>query len=139
MTVIDAATISESLGGKRSGKGWRAPCPVREHNSDKRPLAITDGDYGTPLVYCHAGCDFIDISRELRSRGLWPEMSHEQANTYRHKRKTRISQAQIQYSRTFVAIVAADAEAGRYISPESKRILKKCCKVLREAAHAANR
>jgi len=129
--IIDAATIAEALGGKRSGQGWRAPCPVREHRTDKKPLAIADGQDGRPLVYCHAGCAFEDISSELRSRGLWPEMNQRQIRQFKQQKKSRVTNAQMDYARIFVQLVKNDLDAGRTITPEDQIRLKKCMRLLK--------
>ena len=68
---MDARTISDALGGKRSGKGYIMPCVA--HDDRKPSLSATDGDDGRILVYCHAGCSFEDISEKLKTMGLWPE------------------------------------------------------------------
>jgi hypothetical protein len=53
-------TPIENLLGKlpdanKAGNGWSARCPAHE---DQRPsLSIAQGDNGTALVKCHAGCD----------------------------------------------------------------------------------
>ena len=66
--MIDAE-IAEALGGaKKTSGGWLARCCIHE---DLDPsLSLRDGDDGTLLVHCFAGCDPIDILRELRRRGL---------------------------------------------------------------------
>lgn len=129
--IIDAATIAEALGGNRSGQGWRAPCPVREHSSDKRPFAIKDGHDGRPLIYCHAGCAFEDIVSELKSRGLWPKMDQRQVRLYKQQRKSRVTNTQLFYAHTFVQLLKNDLESGRIISTEDKIILKKCMRFLK--------
>ena len=48
---------------RRSGKGWMARCPAHE---DRNPsLSIREGDDGTILLHCFAGCAFDDIARAL--------------------------------------------------------------------------
>jgi hypothetical protein len=41
-------------GVKRLGKGWIARCPA--HDDGEPSLKIDEGDAGTALVFCHAGC-----------------------------------------------------------------------------------
>jgi hypothetical protein len=56
------------------GEGTMAHCPGSQHsNGDSRPsLHVTEGDNGTPLFYCFAGCDASDI---LDSLGLrWADI-----------------------------------------------------------------
>ena len=42
-----------------AGKGWRAICPACGGKS--RKLSITEGDNGTLLVHCFAGCAVPDV------------------------------------------------------------------------------
>jgi hypothetical protein len=42
-----------------TGKGWRARCPA--HGGKSASLAITDGDNGTLLLHCFAGCQVHDV------------------------------------------------------------------------------
>ena len=42
-----------------TGKGWRARCPA--HGGKSASLAITQGDNGTLLVHCFAGCQVGDV------------------------------------------------------------------------------
>src|SRR4030095_9579039 len=60
-------------GGKRNGKGYRAPCPAHE---DKDPsLDIADGISGRPVFICRAGCTNDPVLAARKRRGLWPEGS----------------------------------------------------------------
>jgi hypothetical protein len=43
----------------KTGKGWRARCPA--HDSKSASLAITEGDNGTLLLHCFAGCQVHDV------------------------------------------------------------------------------
>jgi hypothetical protein len=40
---------------KKAGNGWSARCPA--HDDRRASLSISQGDGGTVLVKCHAGCD----------------------------------------------------------------------------------
>ena len=42
-----------------TGKGWRARCPA--HGGKSASLAITEGDNGTLLLHCFAGCQVRDV------------------------------------------------------------------------------
>lgn len=42
-----------------TGKGWRARCPA--HDGKSASLAITEGDNGTLLLHCFAGCQVHDV------------------------------------------------------------------------------
>lgn len=70
---------------RKTGKGWQAKCPAHE---DKGPsLSISKGEKGT-IVYCHAGCSFIEI---VNSVGLTPpdlfydSLTDDRRDEYRYK------------------------------------------------------
>ncbi len=42
-----------------TGKGWRARCPA--HDGKSASLAIAQGDNGTLLLHCFAGCQVQDV------------------------------------------------------------------------------
>ena len=66
---MNAHAICDALGGRWHGSYGLAFCPV--HKNTKTPaLSLTDGDDGRLLVYCHAGCDGVDVLAALRARGL---------------------------------------------------------------------
>ena len=69
--MIDAQTISEALGGKRSGAGYLACCPA--HDDHHPSLSIDDGHNGKPVVFCNVGCSQEAVIAALTERGLWPE------------------------------------------------------------------
>ena len=48
---------------KRVRGGWMAQCPAHDDRSPS--LSIRDGNDGTALIHCFAGCDYVDIRREL--------------------------------------------------------------------------
>lgn len=70
-----AAFIAKALDPRfrSSGEGFACRCPI--HDDDTPSLQVTDGKDGKILVYCHAGCDNTVIIKELRARGLWPEVA----------------------------------------------------------------
>jgi len=78
---MDARTICDALGGKKCGDGYIMRCVAHD---DKSPsLSVSDGRNGEPVVFCHAGCDFLEIVSELKAMGLWAEYSaspHEKAH-----------------------------------------------------------
>ncbi len=65
---IDAQFISDGLGGRRSGSGYLAACPVC--NGEK--LSINDGNNGKPVVNCWRNCAGGDVIKALQGQGLWP-------------------------------------------------------------------
>ncbi|MFO0877408.1 MAG: DUF3987 domain-containing protein [Gemmataceae bacterium] len=64
--------LSHLPNAKRSGKGWKAHCPAHE---DRKPsLSVSQGDDGTVLIKCHAGCttEAILAAIGLEMRDLFP-------------------------------------------------------------------
>ncbi|MBD8873846.1 DNA primase [Rhodanobacter sp. DHB23] len=43
----------------KTGNGWRARCPA--HGSKSASLSIAQGDNGTLLLHCFAGCEVHDV------------------------------------------------------------------------------
>src|SRR3546814_2018207 len=65
---MSARGITKALNGRWCGSYGLARCPAHD---DRTPsLSLSDGDDGTLLVCCHAGCDSADVLRKLRDRGL---------------------------------------------------------------------
>ena len=72
MISISAQTIAEALGATRRGDGWVALCPA--HDDKKTPnLHINEGNDGTPLFKCFAGCSQEAVIESFRGFGIWPE------------------------------------------------------------------
>ncbi len=68
---INAQVIADSLGNpKRSGRGYMVRCPAHEDN--KPSLYVADGNDGSIVLKCHAGCSFHEVKSTLQARGLWP-------------------------------------------------------------------
>lgn len=67
---MSAAEIARVLGGRQCGAGFIVRCPC--HDDIQPSLSIRDGD-DRLLVKCFAGCDPVDVLRELAARGLLPE------------------------------------------------------------------
>ena len=67
---MTAENIARVLRGRRSGKGYVAPCPAHDDRSPS--LSVSEHD-GRVLVHCFAGCSQADVIGALRARGLWPE------------------------------------------------------------------
>lgn len=64
-----AGDITKALGARWHGATGTARCPAHD---DRNPsLSISEGQDGTPLVYCHAGCSQEAVISALRERGLW--------------------------------------------------------------------
>jgi putative DNA primase/helicase len=60
-------------GGRRSGEGWSARCPT--HDDKNASLSVSQGDDGTILLRCHAGCSTQKVveSIGLTLRDLFPQ------------------------------------------------------------------
>ncbi len=66
-----AQSISSHLGGKltKSSRGYTCRCPAHD---DKTPsLSVSDGENGSPIVHCHAGCSQESVIAALKNLGLW--------------------------------------------------------------------
>jgi hypothetical protein len=46
-----------------SGNGWSARCPA--HNDRCNSLSVAEGGDGRALIFCHAGCDVVDVVEDL--------------------------------------------------------------------------
>jgi hypothetical protein len=69
MTPIETL-LAKLPGAKKAGKGWSARCPA--HDDRRASLSIAEGDDGTALIKCHAGCNTSAI---LSAIGLtWAEL-----------------------------------------------------------------
>ena len=68
--MTNAQQIAEALGAAKSSgtNTWMCRCPI--HEDGTASLAITDGDDGKIKVYCHAGCNEIEILQHLEQIGL---------------------------------------------------------------------
>lgn len=66
---MSAEAVTHALGGKWSGRRGVAFCPAHE-NTRTPALSLADGEGGKLLVKCFAGCDAVDVLRELNRRGL---------------------------------------------------------------------
>jgi hypothetical protein len=54
MTPVEVL-LTKLPGAKKTGDGWAVRCPA--HEDRKASLSISQGDNGTALLKCHAGCD----------------------------------------------------------------------------------
>ncbi len=64
MTPIETL-LARLPSAKKAGNGWSARCPA--HDDRRASLSIAEGDDGTALLKCHAGCDTAAI---LAAAGL---------------------------------------------------------------------
>jgi len=79
--TMNARSITQNLAGRWHGQYGTAHCPAHD---DKDPsFSIRDGDDGSILVHCHAGCGQAAVVLALKARGLWPNAP---ANEYSRRR-----------------------------------------------------
>ena len=84
---MTARTITTALGGRWCGSYGMARCPCHE---DRTPsLSISDGQGDTLLVKCFAGCDPVDILRDLTGRGLSESSGRAPAPRLHHRDNRR--------------------------------------------------
>jgi hypothetical protein len=71
MTPLETL-LARLTDAKKSGAGWSARCPA--HGDRRASLSIAQGDDGTALVKCHAGCETSAILAAvgLELRDLFP-------------------------------------------------------------------
>lgn len=68
---------------KQTGAGWLASCPAHD---DQRPsLAISKGNDGKVLLYCHAGCKYNDIVKELNIEPMNTQSDRRIVATYDYR------------------------------------------------------
>src|SRR5262245_45025743 len=58
MTPLETL-LARLADARKAGNGWSARCPA--HDDRRASLSIAQGDDGTALVKCHAGCDTVAI------------------------------------------------------------------------------
>jgi hypothetical protein len=74
--MASVAEIAAAINLRRDGRGWRGGCLIC---GGTRKFTLKEGMDGTPLVWCHGGCEQGKILAELRRRGLLPgREDHEQ-------------------------------------------------------------
>ena len=76
--VTIADWLDRLQGVRKSGAGYKALCPAHDDNNPS--LSVTEGDGGTVLVTCFAGCMFEDIRGILWPQDAGPRMPTEQRN-----------------------------------------------------------
>jgi putative DNA primase/helicase len=79
VTPIDrfiAALESHRRDPRKKGNGWEARCPA--HDDNRPSLGVSVGDDGKVLLNCRAGCDYLDVIRELglEEQDLFPPSSN---------------------------------------------------------------
>ena len=85
---MDAETIADALDLKKTGTGWRGPCPVCGGSDMATKFTVRD-EGSQVLVHCFAGCTQDAVIAELRHRGLWPDTTPQQKRTRTKRMRTR--------------------------------------------------
>ena len=82
--TVNAEMLAKALGGQWHGTYGTCCCPAHD---DRTPsLSIRDGDNGEAIVHCFAGCDWRDVKKALRERGLLPVGDHSRGgDNHRHQ------------------------------------------------------
>ena len=93
---MNAEYIAEAIGLKRTGAGWRGPCPVCGGSDKASKFSVRDGDMGGVIVWCFAGCSQKSIIGELKSRNLWPLRKSLVSPQERHAASRKKSRASIE-------------------------------------------
>lgn len=71
--VASAESIALALGGRKTSRGWRAPCPPHD---DRHPSLDLEARDGKVLLIDRSGrCTQTEVIDALRSRNLWPSRS----------------------------------------------------------------
>lgn len=90
--------IAHALGGRRSGRGFSAKCPL---HGDRHPsLSIWVDEKGRLGVHCHAGCPWGDLVRYLKSRNLWDDGPVAEPGQDRAYRRERLIEARDLWAET---------------------------------------
>lgn len=119
--MMGVADIAAALNGRRSGRGWRAHCPVHEDHTPS--LHIAEGEDGRLLLKCFAGCSWGALRDALMARGLLPDRrqsvpdAEQQARWWRERKAeemTRIGAARRLWGQAVP--ITPDNPAGRYLS-----------------------
>lgn len=82
---MQAEYITKALNGKWYGRYGIAFCPVHD-NRCTPSLSVSEGDNGKLLVYCHAGCNSVDILKTLSQKGFL-ENFQQSKSYHNHARK----------------------------------------------------
>jgi len=84
---MNARDLTKALGGHWHGKYGTCRCPAHD---DRAPsLSVSQGQDGTVLVKCFAGCNQRSVIEALKARGLWGD-----ATDWRPSRDRRPQPAQ---------------------------------------------
>jgi len=81
--MVTAESVAKALSGRKIGSGWIAHCPG--HDDNEPSLAISAGENGKVLIFCHAGCGQTMVIAALRVRGLWHDCGHQSASNSRRE------------------------------------------------------
>lgn len=91
----NAKTLTKALGGRWSGNSGSARCPA--HRDRTPSLSIKDGDDGSLLTFCFAGCSAREVYTALQDRGLVERKGRRQTpgDRRRERRRPRPEAAEI--------------------------------------------
>lgn len=91
--MSNASIIAESLGPfKRNGEWYKCKCPI--HKDNKPSLGIKDGEDGSVIFNCLAGCNSKDIADHFKSNGFQVHKNKEQLEEIKHTKPQEICRYQ---------------------------------------------
>jgi hypothetical protein len=105
--INQAEYITKALNGKWYGKYGIAFCPC--HNNTRTPALSLSQNDNKLLVYCHAGCDSINILRALGRRGFLHDTSHLFEYQNHNKSVKRPIQKQVRDYKPFMQSIIAQS------------------------------
>jgi len=110
----------------RNGRGWLVNCP--KHDDATPSLSIGTGWNGQLLVHCFAGCNPVDILREIRNRHQFIFMSPTRTTTIPRQKmdRTRILERLWNSSRPLSGSVAAVYLKNRGITWSQVPLVLRC-------------
>ena len=129
---MNANTIAEALGLRKSGSGYRGPCPVCG-GSDKATKFTLREDGDRTLLHCFAGCSQEEIIAELCRRGLWREASPLRAMVSLQRQR----QDRLLVAKAGILLAEAAIKRGERLDADEVKRLERWRPIAREAQPAA--
>jgi putative DNA primase/helicase len=99
---MTAEAIAKALGARKTGGNWMAQCPT--HHDRTPSLSIRDSVDSKVLVYCHAGCDQLDVIAALKEQGLWTDQGPRSLSQMARRMPAKREQDQDDARRTEAAV-----------------------------------
>ena len=129
--------ISRLEGVIKSGSGWRTRCPA--HGGKSASVAITEGDNGTVLVHCFAGCTVHDVLAAvgMELADLFPERIKDASPEARRASREAFKRSGwtaalgvLARESTVIEVAAHDLATGKALSAaDHNRLLAACDRI----------